>query len=227
MAVCLTDYVVLVWWAAPTKCSAHLLSCLSNHVRTVSFFSLIGRSDFLNFTANFFVVSLYLLPVRAGGCPFSLLCKSLDKVPFVCFDNFPHFSICCCVLFLCRYFCCLCAAAVDCPLLVFSDLIFLISSAESQSFFCGFLPKAGGDARYSVNKQESLYIGSTATDAATYVRIVQCWTQNKKVRTIVSKLFGEAVALHHAYMHDIEYAGELHRIYGKYRTLLQIIKQRR
>ena len=39
------------------QCSAHLLSCMSTPVRTVPFLSLIGRSDFLNFPANFFVVS--------------------------------------------------------------------------------------------------------------------------------------------------------------------------
>ena len=126
------------------KCSAHPLSWLSTPVRTVPL-SLTGCSDFLNFPANFFVVSyncfMFLLSAALSASSAGhLLCKSLDKVPFVCFDSFPHFSICCCVLFLGRYFCCPCAAAVDCPLLVFSDLYLPNCFHWNPVFLLWFLP---------------------------------------------------------------------------------------
>ena len=120
------------------KCSVHQLSCLSTPVRTVPFLSLIGRSAFLNCPANVFVVSYSCSMFLLAGA-LSASCPTLDRVPFVCFDTFSHFSICCCALYLGHYFRCPCAAAVDCHLLVFLICIFLIVSAESQSFCCGFL----------------------------------------------------------------------------------------
>ena len=121
------------------KCSAHLLSCMSTPVRTVPFLSLIGRSDFFNFPANFFVVSyscfMFLLAAALSASSASSSTKSRLSV-LTLFLTSLFAAVC---SFWAAAFAALVRRLLTAPFLSFLICIFLIVSAEIQSFCCGFL----------------------------------------------------------------------------------------
>ena len=121
------------------KCSAYLLSCLSTPVGTVPFLSLIGRSDFLNFPANFFVVSyscfMFLLAAALSASSAGHSTKS--RLSVLTFFLISLFAAVC--YFWDAAFAALVRLLLTAPFLSFLICIFLIVSAEIQSFCCGFL----------------------------------------------------------------------------------------
>ena len=121
------------------NCYAHMLSCLSTPVRTVPFLSLIGRSDFLNFPANFFVVlySCFIFLLAAALSASSASPSTKSRLSILTLFLTSLFAAVC--SFRGATFAALVRLLLTVPFLSFLNFIYLIVFVKIQHFCYGFL----------------------------------------------------------------------------------------
>ena len=95
------------WMRSSSKCSAHLLRCLSALTKTIDFrFYLSGRSVRPNLPVCFYVISYscFMFPLAATSAA-SWTILSTKFSPLICSDASLYFSVCFSILFLHFFLC--------------------------------------------------------------------------------------------------------------------------